>query len=327
MKVGLIGCGRIAFEAHLPAYKKYNVKVVAVCDLIESRAKQAAKEFNIPHYFTDAEELAAYKEVELIDIATRPSDRIDLLRSLYQFQKPMLIQKPLCYSYDEAALITEEFRRNALVGAINHNARWAPVSLQLAEWISQNKLGTLYQIHHTNRFNENLKAWYTDKNEYLFIDHGIHYLDLVRNYAKEMPISVSAICKKKPGQVAQCPLSYSINLQFDSGLLASLYFNNAVPTPYSFACHWFLDGSLGSAHGTIDSVSCYNENGILANQKRLNGDWVPEGFLGSYQALVDALKRQKVPPHSLADHLKTLKIAFAAIASAESNGKWVKICA
>jgi predicted dehydrogenase len=72
MKVGLIGCGRIAFEAHLPSYKKYNIRVVAVCDLVEERAKKAAEEFNVPFYCTDIQELAARQDVELVGIVTTP---------------------------------------------------------------------------------------------------------------------------------------------------------------------------------------------------------------------------------------------------------------
>ena len=138
MKVGLIGCGRIAFEAHLPAYKKYGIKVVAVCDLIKERAQQAAEQYNIPFHCTEASELAAHPEVQLLDIATPPQNRIILLRTLYKFRKPMLIQKPLSYDIEEAKVICEEFEKNKLMGAVNHNARWAPVSLKIAEWIREN---------------------------------------------------------------------------------------------------------------------------------------------------------------------------------------------
>lgn len=325
MRVGLIGCGRIAFEAHLPAYKKYGVEVVAVCDLIEERAKRAAEEYQIADWYTSAADMAANENVQLIDIATPPHGRIGLLRSLYKFNKPMLIQKPLSYDYSEAELICREIKEQNVVAAVNHNARWAPVSEQLTKWLATNKLGELFLIHHVNRYNEDLKSWYTDEPDYLFLDHGIHYFDLIRQFTNKMPVQVSALSTSKPGQVAACPLTYTINMKFTDQLIASLYFNNAVPGPNSFACNWYLDGSEGSVHATLDSVSYHGRNQEILPMERLSGDWVPEGFWGSYKTLVDCINNNIKIPHSVDDHLLSFKLAVAAAKSASENGNWITI--
>lgn len=324
MRVGLIGCGRIAFEAHLPAYKKYNVKVIAVCDLIEERAKRASKEYNVSHYYLNAVELASCKDVDLIDIATPPNDRISLLRSLYKFNKPMLIQKPLSYDFEEAKVICKEFKKHNLKGAVNHNARWAPVSQKIKEFIDNGDLGKIYQIHHLNRFNENLKTWYTDEKGYMFLDHGLHYFDLIRFFVQQMPKEVSAMHIKMPDQIASCSLAYAINFKFTKNLLISMYFNNAVPIP-AFVCNWFIDGNKASIYGTIDSVMCLGQKKEIFPMTKLEGEWVPEGFFGVYKHFVESIKINVEPTNSLFDHLKTLKIAHAAFNSALNFGEWVKI--
>lgn len=325
MKVGLIGCGRIAFEAHLPAYKKYNIDVVAVCDLIEERAKKAAEEYNIPFYCTNSQELAARQDVELIDIATTPIGRIDLLRSLYFSGKPLLIQKPLSYNLSEAFLICEELKMHNLKAAVNHNARWAPVSMKIKEIIKSNKLGELYQIHHINRYNENLKAWYTNIDNYIFLDHGLHYFDLIRFFIGKNPIEVSALHRKIPDQKANCALTYSVNMKYDDSFIASLYFNNAVPAPHAFDCQWFVDGKDASIKATIDSTSFQSVSGEYTLMTRLEGDWVPEGFYGSYKSFVDSIINNCIPPHSPGDHLESFKVAYAIAESANHQGKWIKV--
>ncbi len=325
MKVGIIGCGRIAFEAHIPAYKKYNVEVVGVCDLIEDRAKKAAEELGISFYCMDARELAEYSEVELIDIATPPYGRRDLLKTLYKSNKPMLIQKPLSYDLDEAKEICKEIKNNKIIAAVNHNARWAPVSVKIKELLQEKELGEIYQIHHINRFNENLKSWYTDVNNYIFLDHGLHYFDLIRLFSDKTPIQVSAISRNVPGQLAKCELLYTVNFKFDNLLVVSLYFNNLVPAPYAFDCQWFIDGTKASIKATLDSISIQRFSGEDVPMTKVEGDWVPEGFLGAYEALVHAIKTKKIPPHSPEDHLETLKMAIAAAKSASSGGKWVDI--
>ena len=55
---------------------------------------------------------------------------------------------------------------------------------QLRQWIDAGRLGEIYTVHHTNRFNEDIATWYTDHPDYLFLDHGLHYFDLVRHLSE-----------------------------------------------------------------------------------------------------------------------------------------------
>ena len=44
LKVGIIGCGGIANQKHMPSLKTVpNVRMVAFCDIIEEKAKKAAE--------------------------------------------------------------------------------------------------------------------------------------------------------------------------------------------------------------------------------------------------------------------------------------------
>ena len=326
MKVGLIGCGRIALEAHLPAYKKYGVEVVAVCDIIEERAKNAAKSFDVPFFCADLQELAALDAVELIDIATTPINRLELLRQLYAFNKPLLIQKPLSYNLEEAKLICNEIDNAGIKAAVNHNARWSPVNLKIQDLLKQNSIGELYQIHHINRFNEDLRAWYTDIEDYLFLDHGLHYIDLVRLYTGQEPTHISALSTRKLSQTARCDLSYSIQMRFNNNLLVSLYFNNSVPAPQGFDCKWFLDGDNGMIKSTLDSIEVVtHDGGNDYPMTKLDGEWVPEGFWGTYSQFVESIKQNVLPQHNVRDHLKSFAIASAAASSSQKRGEWIQI--
>jgi len=50
LKVGIIGCGGIANQKHMPALKALSedCEMVAFCDIIESRAVKAAEQFGVP---------------------------------------------------------------------------------------------------------------------------------------------------------------------------------------------------------------------------------------------------------------------------------------
>jgi len=69
VKVGIVGCGGIAGGKHLPGHKGVKgVSIIAACDIDETRAKAFAKEHDIPHVFSDYEELAAMDELDAVSV-------------------------------------------------------------------------------------------------------------------------------------------------------------------------------------------------------------------------------------------------------------------
>jgi predicted dehydrogenase len=74
VKIGIIGCGGIANQKHLPSLKNNSDKceMVAFCDLIEERALKAAKEYGTPDakVYTDYQELLKNEEVEVVHVLT-----------------------------------------------------------------------------------------------------------------------------------------------------------------------------------------------------------------------------------------------------------------
>jgi len=51
-KVGVIGAGGIAKNVHLPSLAEIeNANVVALCDLVEDKAKALAEKYSIPHTY------------------------------------------------------------------------------------------------------------------------------------------------------------------------------------------------------------------------------------------------------------------------------------
>jgi predicted dehydrogenase len=140
LKIGLIGCGRIANEAHVPAYPIAGTSLTAVCDLDNHRASAVAERTGAS-VSPDSLTLAQRDDVDIIDIATPPSQRPDLLRELIKVGKPILTQKPLSYDLNTAAALAREADDHGVVLAVNHNARWAPNHRAVYERLHNGDLG------------------------------------------------------------------------------------------------------------------------------------------------------------------------------------------
>ncbi len=99
-KIGMIASGGIT-ETHCKAYKKAGFEVVALCDLIEERAKKRQTQF-FPNAFvtTDYRELLKRDDIEVVDIATHPAERLPLIEAALLARKHVLSQKPFVLDLD-----------------------------------------------------------------------------------------------------------------------------------------------------------------------------------------------------------------------------------
>ena len=71
VRIGIVGAGNIATNAHMPAYAACDkAEVVAVADLNLERAEAFAKRFGIPHAYASVEELLANEDIDAVDVCT-----------------------------------------------------------------------------------------------------------------------------------------------------------------------------------------------------------------------------------------------------------------
>ena len=57
IRVGIIGCGKIADQHAANIQRIHGCKIVGVCDSEELMAEQLADRFNVAHHFNDVNEL------------------------------------------------------------------------------------------------------------------------------------------------------------------------------------------------------------------------------------------------------------------------------
>ena len=83
IRVAVIGCGSVSTQ-YLPHISKSPfVELVATCDIVFERAKQAAKQYNIPNYYPHIDQLLA-------------GPKFDLLLTLTDMQEHGRLNKQAC---------------------------------------------------------------------------------------------------------------------------------------------------------------------------------------------------------------------------------------
>jgi predicted dehydrogenase len=170
LRVGVIGAGRWSTGAHLPGWTRSPLtEVVMVCDLHQDLADAAAEEFHIPKAVTDAEQVLARKDIDIVDIVTRGGSESheELTFKALEAGKHVLVEKPVCHDYKDVIRAHELAKSKNLKTKVGLTFRYAPAVQYLYDLIKEGYIGQPYIF---NGFEQN-SQWLDPDNP---MDKRIH---------------------------------------------------------------------------------------------------------------------------------------------------------
>ena len=147
LRVGVIGCGKIA-DAHVEQIRATGLaEVIAVCDQELLMAKQIADRLGIKGVYADSKEMIAAEKLDVIHIATPPGSHPAIAHEAMQHGCHVFIEKPFA---DDLAKAREIFSSantfNKKVG-VNHMFLFESPMIRLQEQFNAGKLGDLVHIN------------------------------------------------------------------------------------------------------------------------------------------------------------------------------------
>lgn len=205
VRVGIIGAGNIAQNAHIPSYlKQSDVELVAVCDLKEERAKQVADKYNLKYATANINDLVARDDIDAISVCTWNNAHAEAVIAAAKAGKHILCEKPMAMNTDEAKAMMQAVRENNIIFMMGFVNRFRSESKVIREMYDAGKFGEVYYGKATMmRRRGTPLGWFTDLSKSgggPVIDIGVHVIDLTWYLmGKPRPISVSAATYSKIG--------------------------------------------------------------------------------------------------------------------------------
>jgi len=185
LRVGIIGCGGIANNKHMPAIKTAGfANMVAFCDIIKERAEKAAKDFGseAANVYTDYQELLK-EELDAVYVCTpNRSHALITVAALYA-GKNVMCEKPMALNYEEARSMLEAEKETGKILTIGYQNRYRSDSQYLKQECEAGTLGEVYYAKAKAIRRRAVPTWGVFLNEYEqgggpLIDIGTHALDL-----------------------------------------------------------------------------------------------------------------------------------------------------
>ncbi len=187
VQIGIIGCGGIANQKHLPSLKtqKDRVDLVAFCDLIVERAEKAAKEYGTPDakVYTDYNELLADPEIDAVNVLTPNVAHCPITVAAFKAGKHVICEKPMAHNPEAAKEMIDAWKTSGKKFTIGYQNRFRPEVQALHKSCEEGELGEIYyaKAHAVRR--RAVPTWGVFPNKALqgggpLIDIGTHALDI-----------------------------------------------------------------------------------------------------------------------------------------------------
>ena len=144
VKVALVGCGFFA-RNHLFSWKDLAAEgadLVAVCDIDAAKAEAAAKEFNVPRWYTDFDAMVEAEQIDLLDIATRMDTHRMLVEKAIGRGIATIVQKPFAPTWEDAVAMTAAAEKAGVFLAVHENFRFQTPLIRVAETLRTGVIGT-----------------------------------------------------------------------------------------------------------------------------------------------------------------------------------------
>lgn len=198
LQIGIIGCGGIANNKHLPALKSQSDKcdVVAFCDIILERAEKLAAQYGVPgaKVYTDYNELLADPAIDVVHVLTPNVAHCPITVAAFEAGKHVMCEKPMAHTSADAQRMLDAWRKSGKKFTIGYQNRFRPEVQNLKKACDAGDLGDIYygKAHAVRR--RAVPTWGVFPNKALqgggpLIDIGTHALDItlwcMNNYEPE----------------------------------------------------------------------------------------------------------------------------------------------
>ena len=147
--IAVIGCGRIAENAHFPAFSRMDsIRVKYACDLIAEKAENMKAKYDfVENAITDYKVALADPEVEVVYVLTPNYAHYTVTMDALAAGKHVFCEKPVTVNYKLSAKMAKEAEKQGKMLNIGVCNRYQASVVKLAEMYKEGVFGNLYHVY------------------------------------------------------------------------------------------------------------------------------------------------------------------------------------
>lgn len=303
LRFGLIGCGRVA-PRHAQSIKELpDSRLVAVADIVESRAKRFAHDYSADAYL-DYHRLLDREDIDVVNICTPSGLHAEMAIDAMQAGKHVIVEKPMALSLPDADKMMVTSKVAGVKFCVVLQNRFNPPMQDLRRVVDEGKLGRILLGNATIR-------WYRPQEYYEDEWHGkwamdggalmnqsIHHIDALqwlmgdvervfaysatlahKMEAEDVGVAVIRFKNGALGSVEGSTITYPENLEGSVALFGERGSVKVGGTSLNRKVFWKIDGELEHERELLTreqldppSVYGYSHKYVIEDMIRAIGD-------------------------------------------------------
>ena len=191
VRVGVIGCGKIAQVRHIPEYlDNPDVQLAGLFDLNQERAKALADKTGCKAY-NSIEELLADKEIDAVSVCAANHVHAQITSDALNAGKHVLCEKPMAITIEDCEAMVSTAKKTGKKLMIGQNQRFAKAHVEAKKLLKEGAIGDVATFRttfghggpETWSVDAGPQNWFFDKKRAAMgamADLGIHKTDLIQ---------------------------------------------------------------------------------------------------------------------------------------------------
>lgn len=337
IKVGIIGCGKIAQVRHIPEYEENaNSQLYGFYDINLERAQKLAEKYNGKAY-TSYEELLNDPEIEAVSVCAANSVHAEITVAALRAGKHVLCEKPMATTLEDCEAMVKAAEESGKYLMIDQNQRLAKAHVEAKKLIDDGAIGDIVTFRttfghggpETWSIDPGKSTWFFDRQKAAMgamADLGIHKTDLIQFLTSQhivettaqlitldkkdaqgqlIGVDDNAICiyKMSGGAVGTMTASWTYYGAEDNSTI--LYGTKGIMRIYDDPLHTII---VVAKDGTRTE---YDVEAIQTNDNQTSS--------GIIDLFIDCLVNKKEPEISGTSVLHAMRAVFASVESSEKG--------
>lgn len=296
--VGVVGTSWWADSMHLPALDSHpNANITAICGRNRDNAQKMATKWNIPHVFTDYNEMIDSDLIDAVVISTPNDTHYPISMKALEKNLHVLCEKPTALSYTDAQNLADVAKEKGIKHLVPFTYRFMPTARYLKELIDDGYIGKPYHLnmrYYTGYAREGDYMWRFDIKKAgagVVGDLGSHFLYLAEWFygpIKHISAQLGYLVERpstdpdgKPYELGED--SAILTLEFENGASGVVHVTAVCyeDTPFGQTHHMEFHGSDGTLYTFTDWDKIQEVKGAQVGEGMIKELPIPEHIWGN----------------------------------------------
>jgi|YelNatPaOPRAMG01_1025707.scaffolds.fasta_scaffold61827_2 predicted dehydrogenase len=343
VKVGVVGCGQIAKEAHIPNYvMNPKAMLTAICDVDEQAAKALCEKYGVKHFFTNYEELFESNYVQAVSVCVPTHLHSKVVKAAAEHGIHVLCEKPIASTLKEADEILDAVSKSKIKFTVGYNRRFLPNHILMKKYLEEGRIGkpilarasTITMGPYQPQIEVSKYADEAKKRVGCLFDSGAHLVDLML-WLFGKPKEVNSIMSTYFEGVTVDDSAIMVT-KFENGVIGSVHVA-WLDLPNFKATENTRRIEIIGTHGLLESdclgpsLSIYNKTSLTSKIKgkawltpvkfdpRIPQEALAFSFAKEIENFLDSIIKNKTPLVTGTQARESLRLILAAYESYESK--------